>query len=203
MSKKRVGIYGGTFSPPHNGHVLSAQAFVECAQLDELIITVTWTPPHKQADNKSTPYQRLQMAKRAFRDVDKATVSDYEIRKKGVSYTKDTLEHFKNDGNELFLLTGDDMFLTLDTWYMPERIFSLATIVCFPRINGEEILQKIADKRAFYEEKFGARVLTPDYTPYPLSSTQIRQMVADGEDISSLVCPRVLEYIKKNGLYRA
>ena len=78
----RIGIYGGTFSPPHNGHVLAAEEFVKCADLDELIITVTWTPPHKQADNGSTPYQRLEMATLAFASVEKATVSDYEIEKK-------------------------------------------------------------------------------------------------------------------------
>lgn len=203
MRKKRIGIYGGTFSPPHNGHVLASEEFVKCADLDELIITVTWTPPHKQADNGSTPYQRLEMATLAFAGVEKATVSDYEIEKKGISYTKDTLEHFKEENNELFLLTGDDMFLTLDTWYQPEKIFSLATVVCFPRQRGDAILRKIEKKRAEYTQVYGARIITPEYTPYPLSSTQIRNMAASGEDISDFVCPEVMEYIKKNGLYRS
>ena len=99
MRKKKVGIYGGTFAPPHKGHIKAARHFIKCARLDELLITVTYTPPHKQVKGDADPYQRLEMARLAFGKIKKAIVSDYEIEKKGVSYTKDTLRHFKTEEN--------------------------------------------------------------------------------------------------------
>ena len=202
MRKKRIGIYGGTFAPPHKGHVKAARYFIRCARLDELLITVTYTPPHKQVRGDDDPDMRLDMARLAFGKIKKAAVSDYEIEKEGVSYTKDTLAHFKTDDNELYLLVGDDMFLTLDTWKCPEEIFSLCTVVCFPRDDGGEILEKIKSKKAEYEEKFSARIMTPQYPAFEMSSTEIRDDVKNRRDISKKVSKEVLEYINEHGLYR-
>ena len=202
MRKKRIGIYGGTFAPPHNGHVKAARHFIKCARLDELLITVTYTPPHKQVRGDDDPDMRLEMARLAFGKIKKATVSDYEIEKEGVSYTKDTLRHFKTEDNELFLLVGDDMFLTLDEWKGPDEIFSLCTVVCFPRDDGGEILQRINEKKAEYEKRFSARIMTPVYPPYEMSSTEIRNDVKNGRNISKKVSKEVLEYINEHGLYR-
>ena len=202
MTKKRVGIYGGTFAPPHIGHIKAARHFIKCARLDELLVTVTWSPPHKQVRDDDDPNLRLEMAKLAFGKIKKATVSGYEIEKKGISYTKDTLRHFKNDENELFLLVGDDMFLSLDTWKEPEVIFSLCTVVCFPREYGTELYEKIQNKKKEYKERFGARIMTPKFSPYPMSSTEIRQGIKDGLDVSESLTKEVLDYVYKNGLYR-
>ena len=203
MRKKRIGIYGGTFAPPHKGHIKAARHFIKCAKLDELLITVTYTPPHKQVKGDAEPYQRLEMARLAFGKIKKAVVSDYEIEKKGVSYTKDTLRHFKTEENELYLLVGDDMFLTLDEWRAPEEIFALCTVVCFPRDDDGEILEKIKKKKSEYEEKFSARIMTPVYPPYEMSSTEIRDDIKNGRDISKKVPKEVKEYINEHGLYRA
>lgn len=203
MRKKRIGIYGGTFAPPHKGHVKAARHFIKCARLDELLITVTYTPPHKQVKGDAEPYQRLEMARLAFGKIKKAVVSDYEIEKKGVSYTKDTLRHFKTEENELFLLVGDDMFLTLDEWRSPDEIFALCTVVCFPRDDDGQILEKIQAKKKEYEEKFSARIMTPEYTVYELSSTEIRQDIKNGRSVSDKVTKEVLDYINEHGLYRA
>ena len=203
MRKKKVGIYGGTFAPPHKGHVKAARHFIKCAKLDELLITVTYTPPHKQVKGDAEPYQRLEMARLAFGKIKKAVVSDYEIEKKGVSYTKDTLRHFKTEENELFLLVGDDMFLTLDEWRSPDEIFSLCTVVCFPRDDDGAILEKIQAKKKEYEEKFSARIMTPEYTVYELSSTEIREDIKNGCSVSDKITKEVLDYINEHGLYRA
>lgn len=203
MRKKKVGIYGGTFAPPHKGHVKAARHFIKCAKLDELLITVTYTPPHKQVKGDAEPYQRLEMARLAFGKIKKAVVSDYEIEKKGVSYTKDTLRHFKTEENELFLLVGDDMFLTLDEWRSPDEIFALCTVVCFPRDDDGEILEKIQAKKKEYEEKFSARIMTPEYTVYELSSTEIREDIKNGRSVSDKITKEVLDYINEHGLYRA
>lgn len=203
MRKKKVGIYGGTFAPPHKGHVKAARHFIKCAKLDELLITVTYTPPHKQVKGDAEPYQRLEMARLAFGKIKKAVVSDYEIEKKGVSYTKDTLRHFKTEENELYLLVGDDMFLTLDEWRSPDEIFSLCTVVCFPRDDDGAILEKIQAKKKEYEEKFSARIMTPEYTVYELSSTEIREDIKNGRSVSDKITKEVLDYINEHGLYRA
>lgn len=203
MRKKKVGIYGGTFAPPHKGHVKAARHFIKCAKLDELLITVTYTPPHKQVKGDAEPYQRLEMARLAFGKIKKAVVSDYEIEKKGVSYTKDTLRHFKTEENELYLLVGDDMFLTLDEWRSPDEIFSLCTVVCFPRDDDGAILEKIQAKKKEYEEKFSARIMTPEYTVYELSSTEIREDIKNGCSVSDKITKEVLDYINEHGLYRA
>lgn len=203
MRKKKVGIYGGTFAPPHKGHVKAARHFIKCAKLDELLITVTYTPPHKQVKGDAEPYQRLEMARLAFGKIKKAVVSDYEIEKKGVSYTKDTLRHFKTEENELYLLVGDDMFLTLDEWRSPDEIFALCTVVCFPRDDDGAILEKIQAKKKEYEEKFSARIMTPEYTVYELSSTEIREDIKNGRSVSDKITKEVLDYINEHGLYRA
>ena len=203
MRKKRIGIYGGTFAPPHKGHVKAAKHFIKCARLDELLITVTYTPPHKQVKGDADPYQRLEMARLAFGKIKKAVVSDYEIEKKGVSYTKDTLRHFKTEENELFLLVGDDMFLTLDEWKAPDEIFALCTVVCFPRDDDGQIPEKIQAKKKEYEEKFSARIMTPVYPVYEMSSTEIRDDVKNGRSIAKKVPKEVREYIDEHGLYRA
>lgn len=203
MRKKRIGIYGGTFAPPHEGHIKAARHFIKCAKLDELLITVTYTPPHKQVKGDADPYQRLEMARLAFGKIKKAVVSDYEIEKKGVSYTKDTLCHFKTEENELFLLVGDDMFLTLDEWKSPDEIFALCTVVCFPRDDDGQIPEKIQAKKKEYEEKFSARIMTPVYPVYEMSSTEIRDDVKNGRSIAKKVPKEVREYIDEHGLYRA
>ncbi len=202
MRKERIGIYGGTFAPPHNGHIKAARHFIKCAKLDKLLITVTYTPPHKQVRGDDDPDMRLDMARLAFGKIKKAVVSDYEIEKEGVSYTKDTLRHFKSEDNELYLLVGDDMFLTLDEWKAPEEIFALATVVCFPREKDGDIYDAIQRKKSEYEEKFSARVMTPEYPPYEMSSTEIRNDVKCGRSIAKKVSKEVREYINEHGLYR-
>ena len=198
MIKKRIGIYGGTFSPPHNGHVLAAKEFIKCARLDELLITVTWISPHKEVKGVD-PYVRLDMARLAFSGIDKATVSDYEIEKKGVSYTKETLAHFKSEENELFLLVGDDMFLTLDTWKCAEEIFSLTSIVFMRRYLTDA--KPLLIKKAEYEEKYAARVFFIDAAAFPVSSTEIREKLMNGESCDGLLDPSLERYIRERGLY--
>ena len=118
--KKRVGIFGGTFNPPHIGHVEAAKAFVENACLDSLIIMPAFIPPHKEYDSIVTCEERLEMCKIAFKDVDKATVSDLEISRGGKSYTYLTLQELTSDEVELYFLCGTDMIISMDTWKNPD-----------------------------------------------------------------------------------
>ena len=100
----RVGIYGGTFAPVHNGHVAAAKAFMEQMKLDYLFIIPAHLPPHKQIDESDDPVYRLRMCELAFKDIDGVVISDCEIARGGKSYTYDTLKELQREDTRLFLL---------------------------------------------------------------------------------------------------
>ncbi len=200
--KKRLGIYGGTFSPPHLGHLRAAKAFAAQAKLDELLIMPTFLPPHKDAAGDVSPDSRLEMCRLAFCGLEKTSVSDFEILKGGKSYTYLTLEEFSGEDRELFFLVGTDMFLTLDKWRNPEIIFSLAKIAFIRRENDNALNEEIEAKREEYKAKYGAEILSIDTDVTEISSTDIRNMILSGEDTSVVLDVRVRNYIDKKLLYR-
>ena len=197
----RVGVYGGTFAPVHNGHVQAAKAFMEQMKLDYLFIIPTYLPPHKQIDGGDDPICRLQMCERAFAGIDGVVVSDMEIRRGGKSYTYDTLKELSRPDTRLFLLCGTDMVLTFDTWYRFEDIFKLCYPTYVRRENDPILSERIVAKITEYYEKYGVMFRRIVTDPITLSSTQIREACAAGGDISRMVCPKVEQYIKENGLY--
>lgn len=204
-ARQRVGIYGGTFAPPHNAHVRAAIAFLEAARLDVLYIVPAAVPPHKTLTPGDDPALRLAMTHAAFDNVDpRIRVSDYEIESAGVSYTYRTLTHFSEVcGGELFLLCGTDMFLTLDTWRYPEKIFALAAIACMMRQHDPAVYDAVAAKEDEYRRRFGARTLQIPAQPMELSSSLVRQMVQEGKDVSALVPSAVYRIIGMHNLYRS
>ena len=200
--KEKIGLYGGTFSPPHAGHVNAAHNFIEAIGLDRLYVMPANIPPHKIVTNPIPTEMRLEMCRMAFGDLPNTIVSDYECTKAGVSYTVETLRHLSADSRELYMLCGDDMFLTLDSWRLAEEIFSLTNIVCMRRYNGDGM--DLLQKKKEYEEKYGARVIFIDATPLPVSSTEIREMIKSGsEDLCKYLNDDVISYINNNGLYEA
>lgn len=202
MAKIRLGIYGGTFSPPHLGHVSAARSFVHGAALDRLIIMPDFTPPHKSDFGNVTAEDRLKMCRIAFADLPCSEVSDLEILRGGKSYTYITLEAFAGEDIELFFLCGTDMLLTLDTWKCPETIFNLATI-CYVRRESDtfnDVL--IKDKILEYESRFSARIIKLEHSVIEASSTELRLSIESGETASINVSPGVMEYIREKGLYR-
>ena len=122
----RIGIYGGTFSPVHNGHVAAAKAFMEQMWLDVLFVIPAGIPPHKQVDQQVSAIDRYRMCELAFGDMEGVIVSDLELRRDGKSYTVDTLRELTAPDTRLFLLMGTDMLLSLDEWREPEEIFRLS-----------------------------------------------------------------------------
>jgi len=197
----RLGIYGGTFSPPHSGHVGAARAFAEQMGLDRLLIIPTAIPPHKMIGGGDDPEKRLEMCALAFADIEAAVVSDIEIRRGGQSYTVLTLRELSGRGDELFLLCGTDMIETLDRWYMADEIFSLCTPVAVSRDPRGEA--KMAAKIAEYREKYSVDVPQITVKTVEISSSELRERIASGEDCSEYLTAEVLDYIKKNKLYGA
>ncbi len=198
--KKRIGLFGGTFAPPHLGHVHAVRTLLDSVQLDEVIIMPTFMPPHKVKVKGDTPELRLEMCRAAFGGLPNVTVSDYEIERGGVSYTVHTLEHLSTELDaDIYLLCGSDMFLTLDTWFEAERIFHLAHIVCVPR--DTESTEALYSRKRIYEEKYSADVTLIGSDPFEVSSTEIRRMIADGENLSALLPKGVIEVIEREKMY--
>ena len=197
----RIGIFGGTFSPVHNGHVSAAKSFMEQMWLDILFVIPTGTSPHKEMSGGADAYDRLRMCEAAFQGVDGVIVSDMEIRREGKSYTVDTLRQLYDPDNRLFLLCGTDMMLTLDKWYKADEIFKLCYPVYMRRENDEVITNLIIKKNAEYKEKYGRIATRITGDAVVVSSSEVREKIQNGEDISSLVPPAVEAYIKEKGLY--
>lgn len=196
----KIGLFGGTFSPPHNGHIRFAKLFIEDVGLDKLYIMPAGIPPHKKTDPWGTTSARMDMAQLAFGSF--AVVSDYEICRGGKSYTYKTLEYLQKTHpcDDLYLLVGEDMFLSFDTWKKPEAVFSATTIVCMRRgIYPQDVMDAAG---ADYKKRYGACVMYLPETPLVVSSTQIRALCAAGKSISHLVPDAVEKYIIENELYK-
>jgi len=157
-------------------------------------------PPHKLADEWGKSEYRLEMTRLAFSSF--ATVSDYEIKKEGRSFTVDTLRYLRESfpSDELYMLVGEDMFLSLDSWKAPDEIMKLATIVALRRKGGDlRVLEGAAED---YKARYSAKIMIIEDEPMEVSSTQIRNLIAAGEDADRLLPEGVSEYIKENNLYK-
>ena len=195
----KIGLYGGTFSPPHLGHIRAAKCFKEGGALDKLIIMPAGIPPHKAVKSPIAQDKRLELVRLAFSDI--GEVSDYEMKNEGASYTYLTLRWLREtyDGN-IFLCMGEDMFLSLDSWRESEEIFRECSILCLKRERSS--FEDIEQKKNEFEDKYKARIKILTYSPLPVSSTEIRERIAKGETLNGLVSAEVEEYILSNGLYK-
>jgi nicotinate-nucleotide adenylyltransferase len=196
----RTGIFGGTFDPPHNGHVAALREFAERCRLDRVFVIPTGVPPHKNSGTTSDK-DRLEMSKIAFSGIQGAMLCDYEIKKGGKSYTVETLEWLKEKfpGDSLVLYTGSDMFLSLHTWYKPERILALCSVAAFTRTGDDtDALLKQAD---FLKEKYGAKTEVYPFSPEVISSSSVRSLLETGGDFYAYVPKGVAEYIETRSLY--
>ncbi|MBE6585109.1 MAG: nicotinate (nicotinamide) nucleotide adenylyltransferase [Ruminococcaceae bacterium] len=199
----RIGIYGGTFSPVHAGHVAAAKAFMEQMWLDILYVIPTGVTPHKEMKGDATAVDRLEMCRLAFKDMEGVIVSDLEMRREGKSYTVDTLRELYHPENRLFFLMGTDMLLTLGQWREPEEIFKLCYPVYIRREADTSLDELIVEKIAEYHRRFGKVVRRITAPPIDLSSSTVRAVIARGASVQGLVPPAVEAYIKEKGLYQA
>lgn len=197
----RTAMFGGSFNPVHNGHVQLASAFTKQLSLDRVLIVPTHIPPHKAVKEHVSGEHRLRMCQLAFEGQDKTEVCDIELRRSGASYTYRTLQqlHELFPDDEFFLITGADMFMTIETWREPEIIFSLATICGVPR-NGDSIDELIQHEHVLHS--LGAKTTVLDAGVMTVSSTEVRRRIGSGEDVSDLIPAKVEKYIYENGLYR-
>ncbi|MBQ7344843.1 MAG: nicotinate (nicotinamide) nucleotide adenylyltransferase [Oscillospiraceae bacterium] len=198
---RRIGIYGGTFDPPHLGHVRAAMEAVRSLGLDLLLVIPDRSPPHKSLSERSaTPEQRLEMVRLAFAGEVKVSVLDLELRREGKSYTYETVEQLRQQypDDELILLMGTDMFLSFLQWRCPERILAQASLGVFYR--GDRGEQAAIDEKKAEMEAQGHVVHLVKNPVVDISSTQLRRMLVF-RCAGPFLPEGVGDYIRERGLY--
>ena len=204
----RIGFMGGTFSPPHIGHLHSAKTFIDEVCLDMLIIIPAKVSPFKvNSDATASDEDRMEMAKLCFLPLDGkkciVTVSDIEISKNATSYTIETIESLEKQypDDELFMFVGSDMFLSLERWKRFDEIFKKCHIYTRTREDNEfETMLRTKEK---YEKEYGAKVFLSDDKEIVVSSTDVRKAISSKshETCRNLLTDEVFGYIIKGGLY--
>ena len=201
MSK--IGIFGGTFNPIHLGHIRLGQLVLDEIKLDKILFIPDNTPPHKSNKELASGMDRLEMINISLKDHKNMESSDIELKREGKSYTYETLLELKkqNPNDELFLLTGADMFLTLDKWREPETIFETANIIGVPRVDSD--FEKMEAYAENVIKPMGARIFMLSKTVFDTaSSTYVRDNIDDYQKIRDMITPEVYGYITEKNLYR-
>ncbi len=196
----RIGILGGTFNPPHLGHLVCAQESHRELALDRVLFIPAATPPHKPVEAEPGAEHRLELCRLAIDGDQRFAVSDLELRRAGPSYTVDTLKELsvQSPTNELFLILGGDIAAGLPQWREPERVLELATVaIAQRRGTARGTVQKALDQL-----KGGDRARFFAMPRIGISSTMVRRRVRAGQPIRYFVPDGVLEYIETHGLYR-
>lgn len=196
----RIGIFGGAFNPVHNGHLNIADAFYEALSLDKLLFIPTAKPPHKSDAGLLSGEDRVNMLRLAV-EKKPYEISTIEFERNDKSYTYDTLIELKKlyPDSEFFLIIGADQIIHFDKWYRYEDILGMVTLCTSARENEEEkqliieSAKRLGIKDSFYMS---------DRAVIRVSSSEIRDKIKHGSDVSSLLPKKVFDYISEKGLYR-
>jgi nicotinate-nucleotide adenylyltransferase len=191
MSK--VGIFGGTFDPIHHGHLITAQSVREIRNLDKIIFIPSFISPHKADVNSASPEHRMNMLKLAVEGVDFFEVSDYEIKKEGISYTIDTISEFKKKYDALEFIIGYDNIFKFHTWKDPDEIMKLTKVLVLKRKSSEPHP---------FDDEYVEQATFVQTRGIEISATDIREKVKQGMPIHYLVPEKVKEYIYSFNLYK-
>ena len=200
----RIGLLGGTFDPVHYGHLLLAESCREECELDQVWLLPAAVSPHKLGQPPTAPEHRIAMLQLALGGHEQMRVDAIEIERGTVSYTVDTLEmlHERHATDELFFLMGSDSLLDLPQWREPERICQLALPLVVRRPGAGEPNFSVFEKLVNADRLREIRKHAIDMPWIDLSSTDMRQRVAEGRSIRYRTPRAVEEYIKSQGLYR-
>ena len=186
----KIGIYGGSFNPVHNGHLKVAEWILEKVKLDKIIWVPLYKPYHKEIFELEEPEHRYNMLKLALEEKNEYEISTVEIEDKIISYTLDTLLKIKKiyPNDELYEIIGGDSAETFHQWKDYEKILENSKVLVYSRRG--------------YKVKISHNMELIDAPYLDISSTIIRDRIEDGKSISDLVPEKVEEYIYKNNLYR-
>jgi len=194
-----VGILGGTFNPPHLGHLVCAQEAYLQLELDRVMLMPARIPPHKPVEDEPGVEHRLELCRLAVRGDDRFSVSGLELARPGPSYTVDTLEELNSQApdNELFLIVGGDIAAGLPQWREPERVLGLATLAVARRRGTAWSSVETALRRL----RGGERARFFQMPEIGVSSTIVRERIRAGQPIRYIVPDQVGEYIARHRLY--
>lgn len=199
----KIGIYGGTFDPPHIGHLNAAETARSQLGIDKLVLIPAGIPPHKRLQVSSASGEdRLAMVKLAAEHLKGAQVSDTEIKREGKSFTADTVREIKeaNPDDDIYLFIGTDMLMIFEEWHEFQSIFAVCTLAVFAREKDDR--RKIEEKAARLRAEFGARIEIIDNIAVSISSTELRGLLADRQGTEYLT-REVYGYILSRKLYGA
>lgn len=175
-----IGIYGGTFDPIHNGHLIIAVEILNAAPLEKVIVVPTRTPPHKDGKVFANFERRFNWTKMAFQGVERIEVSDFE-NKPEASYTIDTIKHFEKIYGKVAYIMGEDSFLNIEKWYKYEEILARARIYIYPRYCDRKLTNTLVERFKNYDVHFLPLSIIE------ISSTKIRERVLSGLTIRGYV----------------
>ncbi len=196
----KIGIYGGSFNPVHNGHIHLALSAVNELNLDKIFLVPSLISPHRSSAEYAPPDDRLEMLRLACNVSERLDVCDYEIKSDRKSYTIYTVKEFRRrfPDDELFLLVGSDMLMIFETWNQFEEILKETTLAVVSRKDGD---RKELEKKAQELQKFG-KIIVCHAQPLEISSTEIRKKIAKNENFSCYLEKNVVQYITSNNLYK-
>ena len=195
----RVGLFGGSFNPIHKGHIALAETMMKQLSLDRVILIPNGESPYKSSEDYVSATERLQMCRLAVDNDPRFEVSSFETDRKGKSYSIYTAEYFrkKYPDDEFYWLMGSDMLLSFDKWYRYKDILKLVNIAAVTRTGCDSIqLMHVADTLKEY-----GNIIVAHHQPLVISSTEIRKMIKNNEDLSCYLNEKVVQYIKMNFLY--
>jgi nicotinate-nucleotide adenylyltransferase len=195
----RTGILGGTFNPPHLGHLVCAQEAYAQLELDQVLWIPARIPPHKELPDDPGTEHRLALCRLATRADERFAVSELELRREGPSYTVDTLEelHATAPDSELYLIVGGDIAAGLSEWREPDRVLSLATLA----VVGRQGTARASVESSLGRVQGGHRVKFFSMPLIAVSSTLVRRRARAGQPIRYLVPDDVARYIQRHRLY--
>ena len=197
---ERLGIMGGTFDPIHLAHIYIAEEAKKQLNLDKVVFMPAGSQPLKVNKKVTKASLRLEMVREATKGIDYFEVSDYEIKKKGMSYTYLTVENFKAPDRKVFFITGADCLMNLEMWNGVNRIFDACEFVVFTRPGYDE--KRLEEEKLKVEEKYNKKIILIHVNSPNISSTMIREKIRDGKKVDNLLSKNVLNIIQKEGLYK-
>ncbi len=197
----RIGIFGGTFNPPHIGHMLLAREAMEKASIDRMIFMPCANPPHKPDMVIPDGEHRLNMVRLSVEGCPEFEVSDMEVDAGGKSYTAKTLERLQAEypNDRLCFVVGADSLCQMEGWFCPGEIFRRAEIVAAMRGGIKENQLNMAID--FFKQKYDAQITKVQMNVIEMSSSDIRNRINMGKSIKYMVCDSVIDYIEKNRIY--
>ena len=206
-----IGVFGGTFDPVHNGHVLTISELLEKLPFEKILVIPNLQPPHRESSQVSYKH-RYEMASMAFKDIPKTIVDNRESLRDGPSYAIETVKEImsEEEGVRVVMIVGSDSFVDIHSWYKWKDLINLVDFVIMKRpdlpLSKNKKAKDLVSVKRFKKDLFEdskLNIFEIEVTPFKISSSSIREKIVKGKKIDHLVNTLVKEYIKKHGLYGA